>query len=115
MVIGASAAESRFSGGIGWAPIITTSIFLVPAIGIFKRYNWCRFWLGLSFSFILLQFVWPVITTEALPYDTFSAVASILVPSFFALPVYLCFFSKPLKTYTRKIVEAEQDGASNAN
>src|SRR5258705_110243 len=70
-------------------------LFIGPAIGIYRRVNWCRIFLGVWFTLILVFFV-------VMPFRTDFHFR----PIYFAyllgsgVPVYLLFLYSPLKDYT---------------
>jgi hypothetical protein len=79
-------------------------MFVGPAIGIMKRKNWCRVFLGCCFAFILaVSLILPVTAEEFHFKPTYLL---FLLGSGF--PVYLLFFWKPMKAYT-EVEEIEPD------
>lgn len=72
-------------------------MFVGPAIGIFRRKDWCRIFLGCCFAFVLSTFLILPITAEEFHFKP--AYLLFLLGSVF--PVYLLFFWKPLKKYTQ--------------
>ncbi|MGJ8641071.1 MAG: hypothetical protein ACSHYA_16900 [Opitutaceae bacterium] len=75
-------------------------MFVGPAIGIFRRINWCRVFLGCCFAFVLSIFLILPIRAEEFHFKP--TYLLFLLGSGF--PVYMLFFWKPLKEYT-KVVE----------
>jgi hypothetical protein len=73
-------------------------LFIGPAMGIYRRINWCRIFLGIWFA---LMFVF----VATLPLKSNFLVR----PIYFAyllgsgVPVYLLFLYAPLKAYTRAV------------
>jgi hypothetical protein len=84
-------------------PVYLT-LFVGPAIGIYRRKNWCRVFLGCCFAFVLSTFLLLSITAEEFHFK----------PAYFAFllgfgfPVYVLLFWKPLKAYTK--VEENEPG-----
>lgn len=72
-------------------------MFVGPAIGIMKRKNWCRVFLGCCFAFMLAVFLVLPVTAEEFHFKP----VYLLFLIGCGLPVYLLFFWKPLKAYTQ--------------
>jgi hypothetical protein len=72
-------------------------MFVGPAIGIMKRKDWCRVFLGCCFAFMLFVFLILPVTAEEFHFKPVYLL--FLLGS--GIPVYLLFFWKPLKDYTK--------------
>ena len=72
-------------------------LFVGPAIGIMKRKNWCRVFLGCCCAFVLAVFLILPFTAEEFHFKP--TYLLFLLGSGF--PVYLLLFWKPLKIYTQ--------------
>lgn len=77
---------------------ISALLTIGPAIGIYRRANWCRIFMGVCFASIFalcLSFAFRANFVFRPIY------LGILLGS--GLPVFLLFFYRPLKDYTRKL------------
>jgi hypothetical protein len=85
-------------GGFSFATLpVGVLLFIVPAIGIYRRVNWCRIYLGVWFSFAL-----GICLIRPLNGDFQFALSYFVALVLSALSVFLSFFYSPLKDYTRK-------------
>lgn len=75
---------------------VSALLFVGPAIGIYRRVNWCRIFLGVWFVLILVFFVSMPFQTD---FNFRPVYLAYLLGS--AAPVYLLFMHSPLKDYTR--------------
>jgi hypothetical protein len=71
-------------------------MFVGPAIGIMKKKNWCRIFLGCWFTFVLSIFVILPFRAEEFHFKL-TYLLFLIGPG---IPVYLLFSWKPLKQYT---------------
>ena len=71
-------------------------LFLGPAIGVYRRTNWCRIFLGIWALFVFGIFVYIPFSSE---FHFRVLYIGILVAAGF--PVFLLFFYPPLKIYTQ--------------
>jgi hypothetical protein len=84
--------------------IVSGLLCIGPAIGIYRRVNWCRIFLGVFFGFIFALCL-------ILPFATdfhFRAVYLVLLLGS-GLPVYLLFMYSPLKEHTRKPLQTKPE------
>ena len=77
---------------------VSALLFIGPAIGIYRRVNWCRILLGVWFALILVFFVVMPFRTE---FHFRPIYLAYLLGS--VAPVYLLFMYRPLKDYTRNV------------
>lgn len=79
-------------------------MFVGPAIGIFRRKDWCRVLLGSFCAFVFAILI--IIPLRADEFHVKPAYLGLLAITGF--PVYLLFFWKPLKLYTSEEGQANQ-------
>ena len=77
-------------------------LFIGPAIGIYRRTNWCRIFLGFWFVLVLGFFLIMPFTGE---FHFRPAYIGLLLGC--ALPVFLLFFYPPLKHQTQNLSQPE--------
>ena len=83
---------------------VSALFFVGPAIGIYRRANWCRIFLGIWFTLVLGYFLSLPFTAGFTFYVWYLA---LLLAS--ALPVFLLFFYPPLKLHTQNVQRPEQN------
>ena len=81
---------------------LTGILFIGPAIGIFRRVNWCRIFLGIWSVFAFLIFLVLPFRYE---FHFRPAYLGFLLVT--GLPVFLLFFYPPLKNYTQNVSRPE--------
>jgi hypothetical protein len=85
-------------------------MFVGPAIGIMKRKDWCRVFLGCCFGFVFVMLC--VLPFQGEEFHFKPVILLFYLGS--GIPVYLLFFWKPLKRYTKSEKTSEQVGGHNS-
>jgi hypothetical protein len=78
------------------AVFVVALVFIAPVIGLYLRANWCRIFLGICYTPFFIFFL-------TLPLSQFFYFRPVYLAALLgsAIPVFLLFFYRPLKTYTR--------------
>lgn len=85
---------------------VTALLFVGPAIGIYRRINWCRIFLGAWAALVFVIFVSFSFRTD---FHFLPSYVGYLLGT--ALPVFLLFFYPPLKRYTQKVQTRQSSGS----
>jgi hypothetical protein len=83
--------------------LVSGVICIGPAIGIYRRANWCRIFLGICFALVLAFFLVLPFTEDEFHFRL--TYLAFLAGSGF--PVFLLFFYPPLRHYTRNVAPSE--------
>jgi len=81
---------------------VTALLFIAPAIGVYRRANWCRIFLGVWAVFVFCLFVSFSFRSD---FQFRLAYLGFLLGT--GIPVFLLFFYSPLKEHTRNVSAPE--------